>query len=238
MNLILFEAGDPGHPLPIDDPRARHLLTVLRRREGDRFDAGLVDGPRGKGTIVEIRADSLVLAFEWGAEPPPLAPLRLLVGLPRPQTARKILGEATALGVGGIDFFISDRGEPGYAQSTLWSSGEWRRHIVAGAEQAFCTRLPAVTWAQPLRTLLAGLPAGGTRIALDNYEASSPLSAPPGPQAPVALAFGPERGWSPEERILLREAGFSLRHLGPRVLRAETAVVAAVSLALAGLGRI
>ena len=53
---------------------------------------------------------------------------------------------------------------------------------------------------------------------------------------PVELAVGPERGWSPRERELLREAGFRFVHLGERVLRVETAVVAAVSLVRARLG--
>jgi RsmE family RNA methyltransferase len=46
----------------------------------------------------------------------------------------------------------------------------------------------------------------------------------------VALAFGPERGWSGAERAALRDAGFALVHLGPRVLRLETAVIAAMAL--------
>ncbi len=54
---------------------------------------------------------------------------------------------------------------------------------------------------------------------------------PAGMASPLALAFGPERGWSGPERALLRAAGFELAHLGPRVLRTETAVVAAVSVA-------
>ena len=237
MNLILFEPDELQRPLPIEDPRARHLLTVLRRGLGDRFDAGLIDGPRGKGTLLKVGGSTLEFAFEWGVQPPALAPLRLLIGLPRPQTARKILAEATALGVCAIDFFPAARGEPGYAQSTLWSSGEWRRHLIAGAEQAFCTRLPVVRWTLELRALLTELPADGSRLALDNYEASYPLTANP-PAPPVSLAIGPERGWSAEERSLLREAGFSLHHLGPRVLRTETAVVAASTLLLSALGRL
>jgi RsmE family RNA methyltransferase len=77
---------------------------------------------------------------------------------------------------------------------------------------------------------MAALPGGCSRIALDNYEASHRMAPAP---MPLALAFGPERGWSPAERAILREIGFELAHLGPRVLRTETAVVAALSIAKA-----
>jgi len=104
LNIIIFDQAEIERPLARSDPRATHLLDVLRRREGDTFDAGLIDGPRGKGTVVAIGAEALTLSFAWGAPPPPLDPITLIVGLPRPQTARKILQEATALGVAAMPF--------------------------------------------------------------------------------------------------------------------------------------
>jgi RsmE family RNA methyltransferase len=232
VNLILFEPAELGTPLPLSDPRALHLLRVLRRAPGDRFDAGLVDGPRGRGVVDSVGPAGLAFRFEPAAEPAPADPLHLLLALPRPQTARKILGEATALGVASLRFFPAEKGEPGYAASTLWKTNEWRRHLREGAAQAFDTRIPAVIHAAGLAAALAGLPAGCARVALDNYEAAG-RRAPAAATRPLVLAFGPERGWSAAERALLRSAGFSLAHLGPRVLRTETAVVAAVAIAKA-----
>ncbi len=263
MNLILFEPGEITAPLPRSDPRARHLLDVLHRREGDSFDAGLVNGPLGRGTLAAIGPASLTLTFQWGPEPPPPDPLTLFLGLPRPQTARDLLRDATTLGVAALHFVATERCEPGYAHSTLWSSGEWHRHLLAGAAQAFATRIPEVSWGRPLGEALAGLgskgegspdpvaPAAGhgkntdqrrvtgnlstpgpaaTRIALDNYEAPAPLGrCQVIRDLPVVLALGPERGWGPADRMLLRAHGFTLAHLGPRVLRTETAVVAALA---------
>ncbi|MDD2765327.1 MAG: RsmE family RNA methyltransferase [Opitutaceae bacterium] len=239
MNLILFESAETARPLPCRDPRAAHLLQVLRRRQGDTFDAGLINGPRGKGTLAAIGPDALTLVFTWEAEPPPLDPITLIIGLPRPQTARDILRDATSLGVAAMHFVATGKGESGYAQSTLWSSGEWRRHLIAGAEQAFDTRLPEVTHGRPLLEVAASLSAGGTRVAFDNYEAALPLEqlefgTPPHPPAFV-LAVGAERGWSAADRTLLRGTGFVFAHLGPRVLRTETAVTAAVTLLKARL---
>ena len=208
----------------------------MRRREGDSFDAGLINGPRGKGRLEKITPDALTFSFAWGEPPPPLDPIMLLIGLPRPQTARKILQEATTLGVGALHFFTAEKAEPSYAGSTLWISGEWRRHLVAGAEQAFCTRLPELTHGLTLAAALEKTPSAATRLALDNYEAPAPLGQDQPPAgAPVVLALGPERGWSAAERDFLRAKNFSLVHLGSRVLRTETAVVAAVALIKARL---
>ncbi len=242
MNLILFEPAETAFPLPRSDPRAVHLTDVLRRQPGDTFDAGLVNGPRGKGTLVRVGERELELAFTWGAPPAVLEPLQLLIGLPRPQTARKILQEAAALGVARMEFFGSEKGEGSYAGSSLWSTGEWRRHLLAGAAQAFDTRLPEVATGRGLAEAIGRLPKTGCRLALDNYEATQVLGpeafgaagAQSGPE--VTLALGSERGWSAAERNLLRAEGFILVHLGVRVLRVETAVVAAVTLARSARG--
>lgn len=244
MNLILFEPHETGSPLPRSDQRAIHILDVLRRSPGETFDVGLIDGPRGKGSLVAIESDALRLSFTWGLPPAPLDPITLIVGLSRPQTARKILQDATAIGVAAVHFIQTERSEPSYAQSTLWSSGEWRRHLIAGAEQAFCTRLPQITWTKSLSDIVATLPSTSGRVALDNYEATVPLLSYSvsghNPVAPpdLALAVGGERGWSAQERHALRQQGFVLAHLGQRVLRTETAVVAALAVLKAKLGHI
>ena len=245
MNLVLFAPAELDRPLPRDDPRAVHLLRVLRRRAGDTFDAGLVNGPRGKGTLLAVSPDGLTLAFAWGAEPPPLDPLALIIGLPRPQTARDILRDATALGVTAMHFVATEKSEPSYARSQLWTSDEWHRHLLTGAEQAFDTRLPEITHGCLLVEIVGRLSEGGARIALDNYESSVPLSRCDveshsaecsGLSPAVVLAVGPERGWSAADRALLRGAGFVLAHLGSRVLRTETAVTAALAVLKAKRG--
>lgn len=245
MNLILFEPSEIERPLPRPDRRAQHVLQILRRQPGDSFDAGVIDGPRGKATLVAVTADALSYTFVPTDPPPAPEPVALLVGLPRPQTARDILRDATSAGVAALHFFRAEKSEASYAQSALWSGGEWRRHVLAGAEQAFATRLPAVTHAPSLAAALAALAPNAPRIALDNYEAAGPLSEivaairpdalPHLREQPALLAIGSERGWSAAERTALRDAGFALAHLGPRVLRTEAAVLTAIALARARL---
>lgn len=196
----------------------------------------MIDGPRGRVLLEGLTADGLQLVFDPTTGVPDPEPIVLMVGLPRPQTARKILQEATTLGVGAIHFHLTARSDPGYARSSLWSSGEVRRHLIAGTEQAFSTRLPEVTCGQPLASVVASLPDGAARIALDNYEVTGPLIDAPLPSKSAVLAVGSERGWTGAERDLLRQAGFHLAGLGSRVLRSETATVAGLAILRARLG--
>lgn len=237
VNLILFELAETQRPLPRTDPRAAHVITVLRRKPGESFDAGVVNGPRGRATLDAVTADSLHLSFAWDEERRSADPITLIVGLPRPQTARDILRDATTLGVSAIHFVRTAKGDPNYAQSTLWSSGEWRRHLVTGAEQAFDTRIPEVTFTATLRDTLASLDQKGIRIALDNYETATRLGDIPARAGEsILLAIGGERGWSADDRAALRKHGFAFVHLGPRVLRTETATVAALAIIRSEVG--
>jgi 16S rRNA (uracil1498-N3)-methyltransferase len=237
MNVILFESATIAVELPISDRRAIHILEVLRRKPGDLFDAGVINGPRGKGTLTQVRRDAISLVFTWGTESAALDPITLIIGLPRPQTARALLRELSSLGVTAMHFVTTEKGDINYRQSSLWQSGEWQRHVLAGVEQAFCTRTPEVTFETTLTDSILSLPAAATnRIALDNYESPRALSSFSFENAAVVIAIGSERGWSTEERTLLRAHRFSLAHLGTRVLRTETAAIASVAIVKAARG--
>jgi RsmE family RNA methyltransferase len=204
---------------------------------GDTFDVGVINGPRGKAIIVEDdHTAGMRLRMEWTAPPDKPFPIALLIGLPRPQTARKILQETTSMGVSLIIFFDSDKGESSYRQSRLWATAEWKRHLTLGAEQAFTTWLPEVFHFPSLHDAL-GCPSANTgRYALDVYEAAAPLSSMPTEHAAFNLAVGSERGWSPSERTTLRENGYQLVDLGERILRTETACTVAIAIIAAQMG--
>ena len=237
VNIILFDSTEIDQPLARSDRRAAHLLTVLRRGPGDSFDAGIINGAQGKATLCTVADESLTFLFTAQIAAPLRDPVTLVIGLPRPQTARDILRDATTLGVAALHFVLTEKGERGYAQSTLWSTGEWRRHVIAGAEQAFATAIPDVTWGRSLAAVTTALTAP-RRLALDNYESPSSLRdwQPAADGAEVVLAIGGERGWANAERALLRLHGFEFFHLGPRALRTETACTAALAIVRTKLG--
>lgn len=229
MNIILFDADELARPLPRADRRAVHVLNVLHRKPGDTFDAGVINGARGKATLIAITDEVIELQFNPVGEPVSLAPITLIVGMVRPQTARDVLRDATSLGVRAIHFVSTEKTERSYASSSLWTSGEWRRHVLHGAEQAFDTRVPAVTCDESLADAAAKI-NDAERIALDNYEASAALGTRQAGNPAITLAVGPERGWSARDRDVLRAHRFNLYNLGERVLRTETAVTAALAI--------
>lgn len=241
MNLVLLSPAEvAAGSIVASDMRAQHLLKIVGVKQGSVFFVGVPGGLRGKATVLDTN-DGLRFSVEWEKATQARLPLAFIVGLPRPQTAKKVLFELTTLGAWGIHFFKSEKGDPAYATATLWRDGEWRDEVNRGAEQAFSTLLPEVVVHASLATALevarASLPTGYAKIAPDVYEATGPLGAPMFAGKPGALiAIGPERGWSERERAALKDAGFTLAHLGDRVLRVETACVAAGAVALSGMG--
>jgi RsmE family RNA methyltransferase len=229
MNIILFDPIEINRPLKKDDPRAVHVLNVLNRKIGDSTDVGLVEGPRGKATLQSIDAESISFQFKWGAAPKPLWPIDLIVGLSRPQTCRKILQEATTLGVRSMFFVRTDRGEDSYQSSKLWTTDQWQRLVRSGVEQAFSTRFPRVEIGVSIEDAIAATRPAERLICMDNYEANSTLLAAVDNARSAVTAIGSERGWTERERNLFREHGYTLAHLGERPLRTETAVIAAAS---------
>ena len=240
MNLALLSASEAETGvLPAGDERARHLLKIVGVKPGSSFFVGVADGLRGKATVADV-TDGLRFTIVWEPHIQEKLPLAFVIGLPRPQTAKKALFELTSMGVAEIHFFKSEKGDPAYATATLWRDGEWRCEVVRGAEQAFSTRMPVVavhdTLAGALGAAQSALPAESARVAPDVYESEGPLGPQFAGKPGAIIAIGPERGWSDRERALLKSSGYTLAHLGDRVLRVETASVAACAIALSGLG--
>ncbi|MGB0290551.1 MAG: RsmE family RNA methyltransferase [Opitutales bacterium] len=233
MNLLLFEEAFEQTCIDSTDTRAAHLREVLKVELGSLVFVGFVRGRRARAKVTELPDDGSVhlevLATE--AAPPPL-PVALLMGLPRPHTTKRLLFETASMGISRIDFFEAEKGEPSYARSSLWQDEAWRERLRLGAEQSFGTHIPEVAMYPDLQTALSAQNPQAARLALDNYESGASLGEQiPAEAKEVVLALGPERGWSSNERDTLQRNGWLLAHLGPYVLRSETAAVAAVSVA-------
>ncbi|OUU41630.1 MAG: hypothetical protein CBC16_04835 [Verrucomicrobia bacterium TMED56] len=232
LNLVLLPKQVTQAKWSISDPRAVHILEVLKVGLGDEIDFAVENGPLGKGKLETLGDEFLELSFKWESlANKDFLPVCLLIGLSRPQTCRKILDQGSTMGVQEFHFFGTDRGEPSYASSPLWTTDEWKVRIRKGVEQAFSSFMPTCMLHQDLKSVLGNLTTKkkSLRIGLDNYEGTSRFGTDLlSPVETVELAVGAERGWSRQERNLLRENGFKLQHLGERVLRVETAVVAAL----------
>lgn len=238
MNLLLFDAPFEVTRLAGDDPRAQHLFKVLRARVGTRVFVGFVRGLRARAEVTLIEADGAITLKVIGTEMPPRPlPIRLLIGLPRPHTARRLLFEAASMGVQALHFFESEQSEPSYALSRLWTTDEWKERLRLGTEQSFATHVPEVAMHADLQSAISFLQGSGAHLALDNYEAAGSLPQVLGGGAKSAvIALGAERGWSAGERDVFRKNGWRLAHLGAHVMRLETACSAAIAATSACLG--
>lgn len=238
MNLILFDEPFTQICLSSSDPRAQHLYKTLRVCVGSKVFVGFVNGLRARAVVSAVENDGSVSLNVIATElaPRPL-PIRLLIGLPRPHIAKRILFEAASMGVQDLHFFQAMYSEPSYAQSSLWTKDEWKKRVRLGTEQSFGTYVPNVAMHTDLKSAFGFLEGQGVRIALDNYEGVEPLTKTLRQVAfSAVVALGPERGWSASERDIFRTNGWKIAHLGPQVLRIESACTAAVAIISANLG--
>ncbi len=233
VNIVLFDPGEWTRPLDLDDPRAQHLLEILKLAPGDRFAAGEL-GAR-VGTLEFLAKDNGFLRLgnpEWDQVPPPLSRVCLIIGTPRPPTARRLLKDLTTLGARELHFAATALGDRSYLQSTLWK-GEFHKSLGEGAAQARTTLVPSVTRHHSLGLALAAAPGPG--VWFDEGGApwtEHPVHNSAGGGNPLWLALGPERGWSDAERALFQRHGWQKAGLGPRVLRTETACSLAMGIAV------
>ncbi len=235
MNLVLITEPEVSAGLPLTDARTSHLLGTVGLRVGQAFHVGIAGGLRGLASVTAT-APALRFSVVWEKSVQARMPLTVLIGLPRPQTAKKVLHDLASLGAARLIFFEADKGDPGYLASSLWKDGEYLDALRKGTEQACSTLVPEVVRVASLAEALARLPAAGWKVALDPYEATGALGeTAPADAREGFLAIGPERGWSDKERTLLRAQGFSLHHLGDRILRVEAACLVGGGLMLAQL---
>ncbi len=178
MNIILFTEEELQKPLSLKDPRARHIRKVLRLKKGDTLHVGLIDGPRGTAHISDIDDQGYWFNSDFSDEIPQLYPVIMLIGLPRPRYARRILKDVTTQGASELHFVATEMGEKSYLHSSLWENKEYERLLREGAEQAFCTRLPKVEVHHSLKRYIKQLDEETDRLALDNYESTIPLQRP------------------------------------------------------------
>lgn len=228
-----------GAELDLPPTAARHV-QVLRHQPGDEITLFNGDGGQWQATVLRMGRSAVAVrvgAFE-AVEREPLRRVHLAVGMPANERMDWLVEKGAELGVASVQPLHT-------AHSVLRLTGEratrkqqhWQQVAVAACEQCGGNRVPTVA---PVADLSAWLrDSGGAaplRCVLSLDQGSRPLSEVLDGQpadAPVLFLSGPEGGLSPQEDAQAREAGFRPVTLGPRVLRAETAALAALVQALA-----
>ena len=219
----------PGSTVTLPPDTASHLAKVLRARGGDELILFNGDGREFSGAIEAVRGSRVSASV--GASRPvdresPLA-ITLVQCMPRGDRMDFIVQKATELGVARIVPVLSQRSvvrvDKGQAES---KAIHWRAVAVSACEQCGRNRLPVIEAAQPLLDYL-GKPVPRTpRLVFEPQSGAPPASLKD--VAALEIAIGPEGGFTPDELEAFRVAEFCQTALGPRILRSETAAIAAV----------
>jgi 16S rRNA (uracil1498-N3)-methyltransferase len=237
VNLILCEPGevDTDGVVTLTGARAAHVRGVLRAGVGDTIRIGVVDGGRGRGEILALDEDRIVLRADLEATAPDVPQVDLLLALPRPKVLRRLWAQLAALGVGRIVLTNAARVERHYFDTHVVEASTYRPLLIEGLQQAGDTRLPRVSIHRQFRILvedeLDALSGGAARLVAHPGGHLSVLEvARESPDQRVLLAIGPEGGWNEFELDLLARHGFRIVSMGPRILRTDTACIALLTL--------
>ncbi|HEV7611818.1 MAG TPA: 16S rRNA (uracil(1498)-N(3))-methyltransferase [Steroidobacteraceae bacterium] len=230
----------PGSSVRLPPETASHLAKVLRARSGDSLILFNGDGREFTGAIETVRGSHVSALVGEGREVDRESPLNitLVQCVPRGDRMDFIVQKATELGVARIVPVLSQRSVVRLDKAQAESKAlHWRAVAVSACEQCGRNRLPAIGAAQPLLNYLGdSTPSGGLRLVFEPESAPNAGAAPESAIVDAQIAVGPEGGFAAEELEAFRIAGFSKVGLGPRVLRTETAAIAAVVWLQARLG--
>ncbi|MCK6370823.1 MAG: 16S rRNA (uracil(1498)-N(3))-methyltransferase [Gammaproteobacteria bacterium] len=209
---------------------ANHVVRVLRLRRGDTLVLFDGSGRDFDGEITGLERDQVRVRLGEARAVDTESPLEitLLQGICRGSRMDVVLQKATELGVRCIEPLLTERSvvrlDDGQAQR---KREHWQRIAIAAAEQSIRSRLPRVAIPAAFETAIPATTGFATRLLLDPSGQS--LHQLPAPASPLALLIGPEGGLTDAERRLAVDFGFQPVRLGPRILRTETAPLAAVS---------
>ncbi|CAM0997900.1 16S rRNA (uracil(1498)-N(3))-methyltransferase [Rhodanobacter sp. Root179] len=211
---------------------AEHVGRVLRMNAGDPLTVFNGDGSDYDATIVALGKRDLRVRIDakLSVQNESPLPLTLAQGVARGEKMDLIVQKATELGAVRIVPLLTERSEvkldPARAEKRL---AHWRAVAASACEQCGRARLPEITPAQPLAGWLAGLADDGAlRLALLPEGARSARELRFG-AAGGLLVIGPEGGLGERDINALTRAGFEGLRLGPRILRTETAGLAAMA---------
>ncbi len=214
-------------------PQAVHLTRVLRARVGQEFEVAAAGRVR-RAHVASVSDDRV--EFDLGEDVaagagPEVIVLLSIFKFDRMEWA---IEKLTELGAARIVPLVASRTDSNLTKAAEKRVERWRRIAREAAQQA--RRVAAPEIASPVRLNEALAMSTPTRVVLSEAETELSIKqALAQGVAAVALAFGPEGGWTPDELHAFAHSGWISASLGSTILRAETAAIAAVAVALAEL---
>jgi 16S rRNA (uracil1498-N3)-methyltransferase len=211
-----------------------HLIRVLRAKLGQEFDIA-ADSKVRRGRIVSIH-DGRV-EFELGEEIRATATpaITLLLAVFKFDRMEWAIEKCTELGVAQIVPVIARRTDAHLAAAAMKRTERWRRIALQASEQSRRAAPPEI--ADPLKLQDAANLTGALRVVLAESEENTVLRDVllPDSESNILIAVGPEGGWTDDELHLFQSTGWISASLGPTILRAETAAIAALAVIVSEL---
>jgi 16S rRNA (uracil1498-N3)-methyltransferase len=223
--------------------QAQHLSRVLRAQPGMEFDV-VAGGRAWLARIASIDRESVHFTLLQELETAPALPVTLLLSIFKFDRMEWAIEKAVELGSSRIVPVLAERTEKHLAQAAGKRIERWRRLALEAAKQSRRSDLPEIADPARLAAILAASePAEEKttplRILLSETEEDQPLlrilEEKEDSTEEIMLAVGPEGGWTAAEIAMFTRAGWHSASLGPRILRVETAVIAALAIVNAAI---
>jgi 16S rRNA (uracil1498-N3)-methyltransferase len=211
--------------LRVSGAKAHHLARVLRVRPGERGVA-VCEGLAHQFTVLTVEGDRVTAEVE-GVSPvgsEPSRPITLLQALLPHTDFDAVLEAGTEM---GISRFVPVKAERAVGRAGPDRLPRWRAILESAAEQSHRGAIPAIEAPMELSAALRSVTS--MRLLALDPDGTEPLPRQPSDE-PIAIAVGPEGGWSAAELAAMTAAGASRVTLGPRILRARLAAVAAAAI--------
>lgn len=212
--------------------QAAHLARVLRAQPGQIFDV-VAGGFLHRAEVTGVRDEEVSFALHEEQEADNALPVHLLLAVFKFDHFEWAVEKATELGVERVTPVIARRTEKHLAQAAAKRVERWRRIAHEASQQSRRSDVPAIDDPQQLVAAMQMVNAS-LRVLLAETEEDNTLAAALSSgtaQQDLALAIGPEGGWTAEEMQRFSAAEWQHATLGPRILRAETAAIAAIAVA-------
>lgn len=234
MKTRLFVSADliNGAALELDGDKARYLGRVLRLCPDDEVRVFNGEGPEHTAIVEAVGRNTVTLRVGDSHETNTESSLRvhLVQGVSRGERMDFVIQKATELGVKRVTPVLT---EYGVVKLDAKRAGKRREHwqgvARSACEQSGRVRVPLIDAPVPLKVWFGNRPAEVDAQLVLRPGAGAPLAGIEAPSTKVCLLIGPEGGFSETEYEDADIAGFAPVSLGPRVLRTETAAVAAIS---------
>ena len=222
----------PGDQVVLEGTVARHLGNVLRARAGEQIALFNGDGREFAATVLSVSKREVSVDIGAAATPQTESPVHTTLGLCLSKGDRFdwAIQKATELGVGAVTPLYSERVDFSIPPDRIEKRvAHWRQIVISACEQSGRVSIPAVSSPQPLEQWVQSVAAEQKWVLhYDDHGATRSGASKEAP-ADAALLIGPEGGLTDQEITRACENSFGVLRLGPRVLRTETAPVAALS---------